>query len=110
MVFLEKLEELLIERNKKRPMNSYTTKLFNSGKDAILQKVGEEAIELIIASKNRKNLDDERAKKNFLHEFADLLFHMQVLLIEEKMKFRDVLSLLEERHRENKGTQEKNLR
>lgn len=89
---LQSLEQLIIEREKERPEGAYTTYLFEKGVDKILKKVGEEASEVIIAAKNR---DKEELK----WEAADLLYHLQVLLVEQGLPFKEVLKTLEERHK-----------
>ncbi|WP_419955695.1 bifunctional phosphoribosyl-AMP cyclohydrolase/phosphoribosyl-ATP diphosphatase HisIE [Neobacillus niacini] len=89
---LQSLEKLIIEREKERPEGAYTTYLFEKGVDKILKKVGEEASEVIIAAKNR---DKEELK----WEAADLLYHLQVLLVEQDLPFTEVLKTLEERHK-----------
>jgi phosphoribosyl-ATP pyrophosphohydrolase/phosphoribosyl-AMP cyclohydrolase len=88
---LNTLEKLIAERENELPEGSYTTYLFNEGVDKILKKVGEEAAEVIIASKNR---DQEELK----WEVADLLFHLMVLLREQKLPLDEVLNVLEKRH------------
>jgi phosphoribosyl-ATP pyrophosphohydrolase/phosphoribosyl-AMP cyclohydrolase len=88
------LEKLIAERENELPEGSYTTYLFNEGVDKILKKVGEEASEVIIASKNR---DAEELK----WEVADLLFHLMVLLREQKLPLDEVLNVLEKRHVSN---------
>jgi phosphoribosyl-AMP cyclohydrolase / phosphoribosyl-ATP pyrophosphohydrolase len=89
---LQSLEKLIIEREQERPDGAYTTYLFEKGVDKILKKVGEEASEVIIAAKNR---DKEELK----WEAADLLYHLQVLLVEQGLPFKEVLKTLEERHK-----------
>ncbi|MEH7492547.1 bifunctional phosphoribosyl-AMP cyclohydrolase/phosphoribosyl-ATP diphosphatase HisIE [Neobacillus niacini] len=89
---LQSLEQLIIEREKERPEGAYTTYLFEKGVDKILKKVGEEASEVIIAAKNR---DKEELK----WEAADLLYHLQVLLVEQGLPLKEVLKTLEERHK-----------
>ncbi|WP_191566740.1 bifunctional phosphoribosyl-AMP cyclohydrolase/phosphoribosyl-ATP diphosphatase HisIE [Metabacillus idriensis] len=88
---LNTLEKLIAKREAERPEGSYTTYLFTEGVDKILKKVGEEAAEVIIAAKNR---DADELK----WETADLLFHLMVLLREQKLPLDDVLNVLEERH------------
>ncbi|WML46965.1 bifunctional phosphoribosyl-AMP cyclohydrolase/phosphoribosyl-ATP diphosphatase HisIE [Neobacillus sp. PS3-34] len=88
---LAKLEQLIVEREVQRPEGAYTTYLFEKGVDKILKKVGEEASEVIIAAKNR---DAEELK----WEAADLLYHLMVLLVEQKLPFNNVLDVLIERH------------
>ena len=90
--FLAELESLLMERRDTLPQNSYTANLFKSGRDRILKKIGEEAGEVIIAAKNEDRTE-------LIHEAADLLFHLQVLLVNEDISLGAVLTELERRHR-----------
>ncbi|MFO1444544.1 bifunctional phosphoribosyl-AMP cyclohydrolase/phosphoribosyl-ATP diphosphatase HisIE [Bacillus sp. Bva_UNVM-123] len=87
---LLELEEIINERELQRPEGAYTTYLFEKGLDKMLKKVGEEASEVIIAAKNR---DIEELK----WEVADLLFHLLVLLREQQLPLKEVLSVLEKR-------------
>jgi phosphoribosyl-ATP pyrophosphohydrolase/phosphoribosyl-ATP pyrophosphohydrolase/phosphoribosyl-AMP cyclohydrolase len=91
MDFINKLEQTLEKRKQELPENSYTSHLFRDGIDRILKKVGEEAGEVIIASKN----NDEG---ELLHELADLVFHLEVLLVSKGLRFADVVKELEKRH------------
>ncbi|BCB05627.1 bifunctional phosphoribosyl-AMP cyclohydrolase/phosphoribosyl-ATP diphosphatase HisIE [Bacillus sp. KH172YL63] len=85
------LEKLIEERELEMPEGAYTTYLFEKGVDKILKKVGEEATEVVIAAKNR---DSEELK----WEIADLLYHVLVLMREQKLPLDDVLDVLVERH------------
>lgn len=89
--FLARLEELLKERHKNRPQGSYTTKLFDSGAQKILQKVGEEAIEYIL---DAQNADKQKA----VYEGADLLYHFMVSLVAQGWSLADIIAELEKRH------------
>jgi phosphoribosyl-AMP cyclohydrolase / phosphoribosyl-ATP pyrophosphohydrolase len=89
--FLGDLQRLIIERKKNLPENSYTTRLFNAGINKIAQKVGEEAVELVIEAK-----DDNRDL--FINEAADLMYHYLVLLAAKGMSVEEVISVLKERH------------
>lgn len=93
--FLLDLEELIYDRKEEMPDGSYTTYLFEKGVDKIAQKVGEEAVETVIESKNNK-------KKKLVGEAADLLFHLMVLLAEREVSLKKVVKRLKKRH--NKGT------
>lgn len=93
---LQRLEEVIRDREKERPEGAYTTYLFEKGVDKILKKVGEEASEVIIAAKNR---DHEELK----WEAADLLYHLLVLLREQELPLKDVLGVLEQRHEGKKA-------
>jgi len=92
LAFLRKLQDLVADRKRTMPGNSYTTKLFSSGINKIAQKVGEEAVELVIESKDQ---NDEL----FLNESADLVYHLLVLLTEKGFDLRDVVKVLENRHK-----------
>ena len=89
---LEKLEEIINERKNNPSENSYTSSLFGKGINKIAQKVGEEAVELVIESKD----DDE---EKFLGEAADLLFHYLVLLQAKGFTLKDVENILVSRHK-----------
>lgn len=89
--FLTELQDLLETRKAERPEGSYTTRLFDKGTDKIAQKVGEEAVETVIAAKN--NNDELR------YEASDLLFHLMVLLTDRGMRIEDLVEELESRHK-----------
>ncbi len=88
---LSRLEDIIIQRKQNPQDASYTSSLFKQGINRIAQKVGEEAIELVIAS---KDIDD----KAFLNEAADLLYHFLVLLAARQTSLADVEKVLEQRH------------
>lgn len=89
---LEKLEEVIADRKNNPGEKSYTSSLFAKGINKIAQKVGEEAVELIIESK-----DDDKEK--FLGEAADLMFHYLVLLQAKGYQLKDIISVLSDRHK-----------
>lgn len=89
--FLFYLEDIINLRRKAPPETSYVSRLFDSGINKIAQKVGEEAVELVIESKdNNKDL--------FLGEAADLLFHFLVLLNAKGYNLQHVINVLQQRH------------
>ncbi|WP_341659227.1 bifunctional phosphoribosyl-AMP cyclohydrolase/phosphoribosyl-ATP diphosphatase HisIE [Blattabacterium cuenoti] len=89
--FLFHLENIILDRIRKKQENSYIYQLLKKGINRISQKLGEEAVELIIESKdNNKNL--------FLNESADLLFHYLILLKKKGFGIQDVINILENRH------------
>jgi phosphoribosyl-ATP pyrophosphohydrolase/phosphoribosyl-AMP cyclohydrolase len=88
---LNELESVIAAREAERPEGAYTTYLFKEGVDKILKKVGEEAAEVIIAAKNRDHGELQ-------WETADLLYHVLVLLREQKLPLDDVLQVLKTRH------------
>jgi len=89
---LQTLEETITDRKKNPSESSYTSSLFAKGINKIAQKVGEEAVELVIESK------DDNAEK-FINEAADLLYHYLILLQAKNYKLVDVTSVLAERHK-----------
>lgn len=89
--FLNSLQGLIQQRKRDMPKDSYTTKLFTKGINKIAQKVGEEAVELIIEAKD----DDDDL---FLNEAADLMYHYLVLLTAKGFELKDVEEILESRH------------
>ena len=89
---LQKLENIIADRKNNPNEISYTSSLFSKGINKIAQKVGEEAVELVIESK-----DDDKEK--FLNEAADLLFHYLVLLQAKNYSLKDVEAILSERHK-----------
>ncbi len=87
---LQKLNGILQSRKAEDPEKSYVASLYVKGMDKILQKVGEEAIEVIIAAK-----DNDRSQ--IIHETADLWFHTLVMLVQADLDADDVLKELERR-------------
>jgi phosphoribosyl-ATP pyrophosphohydrolase/phosphoribosyl-AMP cyclohydrolase len=100
--FLVCLEEIIQQRREEgEPDKSYVAGLFRKGINKIAQKVGEEAVELVIESKDH---DD----KLFLNEAADLLFHYLILLNAKGYSLQDVTDILRERHPNGAGKQKNN--
>ena len=90
--FLFELEKVILERKNNPSESSYTSKLFTKGLNKIAQKVGEEAVELVIEAK-----DDN--KELFKAEASDLLYHFLVLLAEKNIRLDEVLETLRQRQR-----------
>lgn len=89
--FLEKLEQIIVDRKENPSEKSYTSSLFKKGINKVAQKVGEEAVELVIEAK-----DDN--KELFLGEAADLMYHYLVLLAAKEIPLEEVLGQLKARH------------
>lgn len=89
--FLFYLEDIIELRKKSIDEKSYVRRLFAQGVNKIAQKVGEEAVELVIEAKDNN-------EELFLNEAADLLFHYLVLLNVKGHNLQDVLYVLKERH------------
>ncbi len=88
---LAKLEQRIEQRFQERPQNSYTTELFNSGIARIAQKVGEEGVEVALASALGQ-------REETISEVADLLFHLLVLLKQCEIDVNSVLLKLQRRY------------
>ncbi len=89
--FLYTLETILQDRQAHPQPNSYTNKLLTQGQDAILQKVGEEAVEVILAAKGQ-------GRERLIAEIADLIYHTEVLLTASGLTLADIDAELERRH------------
>lgn len=89
--FLQHLESIIELRKNSSDENSYVRSLFNKGINKIAQKVGEEAVEVIIEAKDN---DDDK----FLNESADLLFHYLLLLNSKGFNLDHVKNILKQRH------------
>jgi phosphoribosyl-ATP pyrophosphohydrolase len=87
---LERLSQTLAERRNADASTSYVAKLYSKGQEAILKKVGEEAVETIMAAKDGDKL-------HLVREVADLWFHTLVLLAHEGLSHEDVLAELARR-------------
>ena len=88
--FVTELEEIILNRFNNRNEKSYISSLFSKGINKIAQKFGEEAVELVIESKDDKD-------ELFLNESADVLFHFLILLKAKGFSFTDVIDKLEGR-------------
>lgn len=88
--FVTELEEIILDRFNNRNEKSYISSLFSKGINKIAQKFGEEAVELVIESKDDKD-------ELFLNESADVLFHFLILLKAKGFSFTDVIDKLEGR-------------
>ncbi|HBH25318.1 MAG TPA: bifunctional phosphoribosyl-AMP cyclohydrolase/phosphoribosyl-ATP diphosphatase [Cytophagales bacterium] len=90
--FLNYLQQVIKLRKNDGPGKSYTKSLFDKGINKIAQKVGEEAVELVIEAK-------ESNDELFKNEAADLLFHLLVLLEEKGFDLNDIIEVLHARHK-----------
>lgn len=89
--FLLYLEDIIDLRKQASPDESYIAKLFSKGINKVAQKVGEEAVEMVIESKDNNDA-------LFLNESADLLFHYLLLLNAKGFSLQDVIDILKDRH------------
>lgn len=89
---IQQLYALIEKRKELRPEGSYTTKLFQAGIDKIVQKVGEEAVETVIAAKNDST-------RRVVEETSDLLYHLLVMLVEKGVALNEVQEELARRRK-----------
>lgn len=92
LAFLQELYNLILERKKELPKNSYTAFLFKKGLAKVLEKVEEESKELIFSAK-------KESKNRLIKESADLLYHLLVLLVEKKISLDDIIKELKRRRK-----------
>jgi len=97
---LERLFEVIKERIRNPTEKSYVSRLTAKGEDAVLQKIGEEAVEIILAAK-------EDNAKEITHEAADVLFHILVLFAQKGIKLTSIFEELERRHKNKTETPQK---
>ena len=93
--FLDYLFKLVKQRKIDLPEKSYTTTLFKRGSDRIIQKVGEEAVETVIAAKNKD-------KEEIINEASDLIFHLMVMFADQGIEFSEIIQNLQKRHSDKK--------
>ena len=89
--YLDRLYEIIEDRIRSPKPGSYVSTLTGKGLDGILRKIGEEAVELILAAKDGED--------GLIHEASDLIFHLQILLAFKGLSMKDIVYELEARHR-----------
>lgn len=92
LAFLTQLESIIKQRRESGDEKSYVNDLFKKGINKIAQKVGEEAVEVVIEAKDNNN-------ELFLNESADLLFHYLILLQAKNYQLKDVVEILASRQK-----------
>lgn len=92
LTFLSELQDFIETRHREMPEGSYTTSLFRDGLNRMAQKVGEEALEMIIEATNGS---DER----MIYEGSDMLYHLIVLLTSKGLRIEQMAAELMERHK-----------
>lgn len=92
LAFLTQLESIIKQRRESGDEKSYVNDLFKKGINKIAQKVGEEAVEVVIEAKDNNN-------ELFLNESADLLFHYLILLQAKNYELKDVVKVLASRQK-----------
>lgn len=88
---IDEMYQIIEDRKKNMPKNSYVASLFREGNDRIIQKIGEEATEVVIAAKNE-------SKERLISEIADLWFHSLVLLAYSDITINEIMEELKKRN------------
>ncbi len=94
LLFLTELQDFINKRHEEMPEGSYTTSLFKDGLNRMAQKVGEEALELVIEATNGTN-------DRLIYEGSDMLYHLIVLLTSKGLRIEDMARELQVRHDPN---------
>lgn len=94
LLFLSELQDFIEKRHEEMPEGSYTTSLFKDGLNRMAQKVGEEALELVIEATNGTN-------DRLVYEGSDMLYHLIVLLTSKGLRIEDLAKELQVRHDPN---------
>lgn len=92
LLFLSELQDFIEKRHEEMPEGSYTTSLFKDGLNRMAQKVGEEALELVIEATNGTN-------DRLCYEGSDMFYHLIVLLTSKGMRIEELATELRERHK-----------
>lgn len=96
---LEALRLIIKNKIKAKDSNSYSYKLFSDGINKISQKVGEEAVETVIAALDyQANKENKKLKEDLVNEVCDLLYHLLVLLEKSEIELSEIYSILELRN------------
>ena len=90
---IERIFEVIVDRIKNPTEKSYVSKLHRKGEDAVLQKIGEETTELVLAVKANR-------PEEIVHEATDILFFILVLFAQKNLKLQEIFKQLEHRHQE----------
>lgn len=91
LLFLSELQDFIEKRHEEMPEGSYTTSLFKDGLNRMAQKVGEEALELVIEACNGTN-------ERMIYEGSDMLYHLIVLMTSKGLRIEELAAELRERH------------
>ncbi|MBP5513648.1 MAG: bifunctional phosphoribosyl-AMP cyclohydrolase/phosphoribosyl-ATP diphosphatase HisIE [Bacteroidaceae bacterium] len=94
LLFLSELNDFIEKRHREMPEGSYTTSLFRDGLNRMAQKVGEEALEMVIEATNGTN-------ERLVYEGSDMLYHLIVLLTSKGLRIEDLAQELVVRHDPN---------
>jgi phosphoribosyl-ATP pyrophosphohydrolase/phosphoribosyl-AMP cyclohydrolase len=92
LLFLTELQDFIEKRHEEMPEGSYTTSLFKDGLNRMAQKVGEEALELVIEACNGTN-------ERLVYEGSDMFYHLIVLLTSKGLRIEDLAAELMQRHK-----------
>lgn len=96
---LEELSALIESKVAKKEKNSYSYELVKNGVEKITRKVGEEALEVVIAAFINENKKSKKTRQDLIGEVADLFYHSLVLLASQQIEFSEILKELEKRNK-----------
>lgn len=96
---LEELSSLISDKISKREKGSYSYELAKSGVEKITRKVGEEALEVVIAAFLNDEKNTKKTRKELIGEVADLFYHSLVLLSSQKIELSEIVKELEKRNK-----------
>lgn len=99
---LEELSSLIESKIARREKNSYSYELAKKGVEKITRKIGEEALEVVIASFIYEKKQNKKSRQELIGEVCDLFYHNLVLLASQKIDFSEVLHELEKRNKKHK--------
>ena len=98
---IEELFQIIKEKTEKKDPNSYSYKLSQAGLDLISRKVGEEAVEVVVASFIDEKNNNEQTREELIGELCDLFYHSLVLMNQQKINPEDIFKEFARRNNKN---------
>ncbi len=99
---LEELSSLITDKINRKEKNSYSYELAKSGVEKITRKIGEEAVEVIVAAFINKNKSSKKTRQELIGEVCDLFYHSLVLLAAQDIEFSEILKEFNRRNNKKK--------
>ncbi len=101
-ITLEDLSALTVDKIKRKEKNSYTYELHKAGIEKITRKIGEEALEVVIAAFLHQKKSSKKTREDLIGEVCDLFYHSLVLLASQEIDFSEILKELNRRNSKKK--------
>ena len=101
-ISLQELLDLISKRIAQKDQNSYSFKLVKDGVDKVARKIGEEAVEVIIAAFANQNKKSKKTREELIGEICDLFYHSLVLMASQKIELSEILDELSKRNKKAK--------